>query len=130
MYTVPILLDFHTRHPVPFTAHISPSTDEFSIHPTTGELPTIDTQGSLICVSYRPLVYGKSHTAKAVIQVSQPLLFKKDFGCFGNLHNHAYSNVINVHYFVCSHPVTPGVMTLLANLLHILPLGLVHPPTR
>jgi len=60
----------HYRHPVPFTAHISPNADEFSVYPTTGELPAIGTQGSLICVSYRPLVYGKSHTAKAVIQVS------------------------------------------------------------
>ena len=58
------------RHAVPFTAHIVSTTNVFSVHPNTGELPAIGSQGSLICVSYKPQVYGKNHTAKVIIQVS------------------------------------------------------------
>lgn len=60
------------RHPVPFTAHVVSATNEFSVHPNSGELPAIGSQGNLICVSYKPLVYGKNHTAKVIIQVSPP----------------------------------------------------------
>ena len=131
----------HCRHPVPFTAHISPNTDEFSVKPTNGELPAMNTQGSLICVSYRPLVYGKSHTAKVVIQVSQLLLFYTYTKV--NVAYHIYTLVSLNHIIIvinvllgqtdilytCSHPTTLGVMTSLASPHHILPLGLDHPPT-
>ncbi len=59
------------RHPVSFTAHLTPGSDsDITVTPTSGTLPPIDTNGLLFCVSYKPATYGRPHTATLVVQVS------------------------------------------------------------
>lgn len=87
-HILPVVMLRFRRNPVPFTAHVASATNVFSIHPNTGELPATGSQGTLICVSYKPPVYGKNHTGKVIIQVS-PLLSIQ-----------YYYNHITCHYLI------------------------------
>ncbi len=58
------------RHPSPFTASFSPSSDpEISVQPTNGDLAPVNTRGTLFCVTYKPTTYGRDHHAKLIVQV-------------------------------------------------------------
>ena len=60
------------RHTLPFEAFFAPNSDpEFTVAPTSGELTPAGTEGTLIKVSYKPQIYGKTHMAKLVVQVSK-----------------------------------------------------------
>ncbi|PFX34680.1 Calponin-likey domain-containing protein 2 [Stylophora pistillata] len=57
------------RHALPFEAFFAPNSDlEFTVTPTSGELTPAGTEGTLIKVSYKPQIYGKTHMAKLVVQ--------------------------------------------------------------
>lgn len=59
------------RHTLPFEAFFAPNSDpEFTVAPTSGELTPAGTEGTLIKVSYKPQIYGKTHMAKLVVQTS------------------------------------------------------------
>ena len=58
------------RYPMPYKAYFMAGSDsEFTVSPATGELLPVDTAGSLICISFTPLKYGKVHQGRLVIQV-------------------------------------------------------------
>ena len=45
------------------------SDPEFSVSPSTGELPPVENQGTLLIVSFTPNKYGKVYRGKLVVQV-------------------------------------------------------------
>ncbi|XP_061692741.1 cilia and flagella-associated protein 47-like isoform X2 [Syngnathoides biaculeatus] len=60
-----------TRRPEPFTAAFQPgSSDEFSVTPTSGMLPPVDSSGALINVFFTPTVKNKRHNARLTVQAS------------------------------------------------------------
>jgi len=59
------------RHILPFEAFFTSNSDpEFTVIPSSGELLPYGTEGTLIKIGYKPTLYGKTHRAKLIIQVS------------------------------------------------------------
>lgn len=57
------------RHGLPFDAFFAPSSDEeFTVIPSSGDLPPAGAEGTLIRIAYKPKIYGKTHKAKLVVQ--------------------------------------------------------------
>ena len=55
---------------VPYEAYLEKGSDpDFRVYPATGQLLPIGTEGTLICLAYKPTLYGKIHNAKLVVQV-------------------------------------------------------------
>ncbi|GCB68785.1 hypothetical protein scyTo_0015254, partial [Scyliorhinus torazame] len=62
-------LTSQTRHPMPFTAHFLPCSDqEFVVSPQTGELLPLGSTGTLFTVGFTPRMYSKKYKAKLLIQ--------------------------------------------------------------
>ena len=65
---------FINRSPTAYQAYLLGSSDrEFSVSPSSGELPPVDNQGTLLIVSFTPTKYGKVYRGKLVVQVSKQL---------------------------------------------------------
>ena len=61
---------------MPFTALlVSGSDQEISVSPTSGVLAPCDSKGTLFVATYNPMMYGKNHRAKFVVQVSPSFLW-------------------------------------------------------
>ena len=55
---------------VPYEAYLEKGSDpDFRVYPPTGQLLPLGTEGTLICVAYKPTLYGKTHNAKLIVQV-------------------------------------------------------------
>lgn len=56
---------------IPYEAYLEKGSDpDFRVYPPTGQLLPFGTEGTLICVAYKPTLYGKTHNAKLIVQVS------------------------------------------------------------
>ena len=58
------------RQAVPFTASLTADSDkEFALYCSSQLLLPQDSEGTLIKVTYKPTLYGKTHKAKIIVQV-------------------------------------------------------------
>lgn len=56
---------------IPYEAYLEKGSDpDFRVYPTNGQLLPLGTEGTLICVAYKPTLYGKTHNAKLIVQVN------------------------------------------------------------
>ncbi|KAL5265854.1 hypothetical protein ACHWQZ_G006507 [Mnemiopsis leidyi] len=54
---------------IPYEAYLEKGSDpDFRVYPTNGQLLPLGTEGTLICVAYKPTLYGKTHNAKLIVQ--------------------------------------------------------------
>lgn len=65
-----IVFSFSNRDSIPFTAYLMGGSDpEITVTPTSGILSPCNTRGTPFVISYKPIMYGKRHRAKLVVQV-------------------------------------------------------------
>lgn len=61
---------FSFRQAVPFIASLTTDSDkEFALYSSAELLLPQDSEGTLVKVTYKPTLYGKTHKAKIIIQV-------------------------------------------------------------
>ena len=68
MYIYKYLLLFYSQT-VQFSASLTSSSSELSVHPTTGLLPSIDERGTLFTITYTPKTFNKSCQGRLKIEV-------------------------------------------------------------
>jgi len=60
-----------SKEAVDYEAYLSKESDpDFRVYPATGQLLPEGTEGTLICVAYKPTLYGKTHKAKLIVQTA------------------------------------------------------------
>lgn len=65
--------DFY-RSVAPYQAYMLGGSDpEFSVAPSSGELPPLENQGALLIISFTPKKYGKTYRGKLIVQVSKSI---------------------------------------------------------
>lgn len=54
---------------ISYEAYLDKGSDpDFRVYPPTGQLLPLGTEGTLVCVAYKPTLYGKTHNAKLIVQ--------------------------------------------------------------